>query len=183
MNNESSDIRSTQNHEIEPWFKQGWPWALIAIPFLTVIAGVITFMIAKDTSDSLVQDDYYKKGLAINSNLERLNFTQSMQLIADIEVDTANNLIIVKLEANENSQKQLSNQLSINFSHPTLKSKDKSFQLSQLSKNEFVADFTQLDSAYWHIQIEDESKTWLLKGRWLYPDQNSIIINSNLTKT
>ena len=54
-----------------PWYRQFWPWLLISIPLLTVIAGVATIWIASREPVALVHDDYYKEGLAINQNLAR----------------------------------------------------------------------------------------------------------------
>lgn len=175
--NTSSNLGS--NLDTEPWYKQGWPWALIAIPILTIIAGVTTFIIANDTSDSLVQDDYYKKGLAINSRLERFDLAQSMFLVADINIDITSNLLSINLSADKNHPIQISKELSLNFFHPTLKTKDQNFKLHQLSENEYIAEIINLEPAYWHIQIEDDKQTWLLKARWLYPDKTSISINAN----
>ncbi len=176
-NNSSSNLNS--NLDTEPWYKQGWPWALIAIPVLTVIAGVTTFIIANDTADTLVQDDYYKKGLAINSRLERFELAQSMSLVAEVDIDISSSLISIKLNSGNNHLTQISEELSINFFHPTLKTKDQSFKLNQLSTNEYVAEIINLEQSYWHIQIEDNTQTWLLKARWLYPDKTKLIIDAN----
>ncbi len=183
MNQSTNNSRSNLNSNLdtEPWFKQGWPWALIAIPVLTIIAGVTTFIIANDTEDTLVQDDYYKKGLAINSRLERFALAQSMSIIAQVDIDISSSLISIKLESDKSHQTQVSEELSINFIHPTLKTKDQNFKLNQLSKNEYVAEIINLEQAYWHIQIEDNTQTWLLKARWLYPDKTKLIINAKET--
>ena len=39
-----------------PWYRQFWPWALIAIPFLTVVASGITLWLAISHPDPLVVD-------------------------------------------------------------------------------------------------------------------------------
>ncbi len=161
--------------DTEPWYKQGWPWALIAIPFLTVVAGVITFIIANDTSDSLVQDDYYKKGLAINSNIERLELANKNNISASLTFDQKSNLLSAKFNATEH----LSKQLILNFSHPTLKQYDHSILLTQLTDNEYIADLPPLQAAYWHLSLEDQQKTWLIKARWLYPDIKELKIGSH----
>ena len=44
-----------------PWYKQRWPWILMSGPAIVVVAGFITLGLAIHTSDSLVDDDYYKK--------------------------------------------------------------------------------------------------------------------------
>ena len=160
--------------DVEPWYKQGWPWVLIAIPLLTVIAGVITIQIAFDTNDSLVKDNYYKEGLAINSSIERTELAHKLALSAKIEINSETKLLHVNLSSAE----KLPSRLMVKFSHPTLEVKDQSFALESLSGRDFVSEIISLEDAYWHVTIEDESKTWILKSRWLYPTKTSIIVDS-----
>ncbi len=169
-------MTSMNDLDTQPWYKQGWPWALIAIPFLTVVAGVITFIIANDTSDSLVLDDYYKKGLAINSNIERVEKAEQLNISAKITIDKNLNLVTLNLTAKQH----VGDELILNFSHPTLKQRDQSLLLSQLTKGEYVAEISPLASTYWHVSIEDKSKSWLLKGRWLYPDTKQLSLGTNV---
>jgi uncharacterized protein len=159
-------MNSLNDLDTQPWYKQGWPWALIAIPFLTVVAGVITFIIANNTSDSLVLDDYYKKGLAINSNIERLEKASVLQISAKLTIDDGVNLVTL----NASSISKLPETLQLTLAHPTLKNLDQTIELNQLTKGQYVAEITPLVSSYWHISVEDKNKTWLLKTRWLYPD-------------
>ncbi|MDQ7050446.1 MAG: FixH family protein [Enterobacterales bacterium] len=156
----------------EPWYKQGWPWALIAIPFFTVIAGVTTFIIANDTSDSLVQDDYYKKGLAINDNIERLERGHQLKLKAELEFDKDNQLFILTATAIN----PLPKDLTLSFSHPTLQQQDRLVHLSHLGANQYIGELSDLPSAYWHISLEDKDKHWLIKKRWLYPTKKRLLI-------
>jgi len=37
-----------------PWYREPWPWVLIAIPLLTIIASAITFYLAVSHPDYLV---------------------------------------------------------------------------------------------------------------------------------
>ena len=50
----------------QPWYREPWPWILMAGPAIVVVAGFATLAIAVKTDDGLVADDYYKQGLAIN---------------------------------------------------------------------------------------------------------------------
>ena len=50
----------------QPWYKERWPWILMAGPGLVIVAGVITVWLAVVSNDGLVTDDYYKQGLAVN---------------------------------------------------------------------------------------------------------------------
>ncbi|MBD3648953.1 MAG: FixH family protein [Pseudomonadales bacterium] len=55
----------------DPWYKQGWPWILMAIPFSAVLFGMFMLFMAGRHPDDLVSDDYYRDGLAINQQLAR----------------------------------------------------------------------------------------------------------------
>src|SRR5512137_836675 len=56
---------------VAPWYRQRWPWLLIAGPLTVVVAGFITAYLAWSTDDGVIAEDYYKRGLLINRSLER----------------------------------------------------------------------------------------------------------------
>ncbi len=43
--------------DIRPWYKEPWPWVLIAIPLLTIIASGYTFYLAVTYPDYLVIEE------------------------------------------------------------------------------------------------------------------------------
>jgi hypothetical protein len=63
-----------------PWYRQGWPWLLISLPASAVIGGIITIILAVQSPNALVVDDYYKEGLAINQEKQRLEAARNMAL-------------------------------------------------------------------------------------------------------
>lgn len=72
---------------IPPWYKQFWPWFLFGLPGSVVVAGLITVWIAIDGSDDMVNDDYYKEGLAINQQLEKQQLARDLGLRAELNLD------------------------------------------------------------------------------------------------
>ena len=54
-----------------PWYREPWPWLLMAGPAAVIVAGFATLWLAVSSNDGLVVDDYYKQGLAINQTIER----------------------------------------------------------------------------------------------------------------
>ena len=44
-------------NEQQPWYRQMWPWILIAIPASAVVASAITLWLAITHEDPLVVDD------------------------------------------------------------------------------------------------------------------------------
>jgi hypothetical protein len=51
----------------KPWYKEPWPWILMAGPVIVIVAGVITAWLAVISNDGLVSDDYYKQGMGLTS--------------------------------------------------------------------------------------------------------------------
>lgn len=47
------------------WYKQFWPWFLIALPAAVVIASLVTMNIAFKYADQPVVGDYEKHGLTV----------------------------------------------------------------------------------------------------------------------
>ncbi|NNJ73016.1 MAG: nitrogen fixation protein FixH, partial [Enterobacterales bacterium] len=71
--------------DVEPWYKQFWPWFIMALPASAVIAGITTVVIAYKNADSLVVDDYYKEGKAINFRIARIKEAENRGYTASLE--------------------------------------------------------------------------------------------------
>jgi hypothetical protein len=69
-----------------PWYRDRWPWILIAGPAIVVIAGFATAWLAWSTDDGVVADDYYKRGLVINRQLARAALGDALGLGAVLDV-------------------------------------------------------------------------------------------------
>ncbi len=81
-----NDPRRDLREDSEPWYRQFWPWFLIALPATVVVAGFVTLYIANRHADDLVVDDYYKDGLAINQQLEKKAQAEAAGLSASLLV-------------------------------------------------------------------------------------------------
>jgi len=69
-----------------PWYRDRWPWLLMAGPAIVVVAGFATAWLAWSTDDGVVADDYYKQGLVINRQLERSARGEALGLGAILEL-------------------------------------------------------------------------------------------------
>src|SRR5690606_40709111 len=62
--------RHRQHDEnIPPWYKQFWPWFLISILVFAVVIGLGLLYVSMLNPDSMVRDNYYKEGRAINMHM------------------------------------------------------------------------------------------------------------------
>jgi hypothetical protein len=71
---------------ITPWYRQPWPWFLIALPATAVVGGIITAVLAVRTYDGPVTADYYRQGLAINEEVARADRARELSLQARVEL-------------------------------------------------------------------------------------------------
>lgn len=49
-----------------PWWRFGHVWLVFSGPAIVVVAGFVTLYIAITTNDPLVDEDYYRKGVALS---------------------------------------------------------------------------------------------------------------------
>ncbi len=54
-----------------PWYREPWPWILMAGPFAVIAAGIVTYGLALNSENALVAGNYYKEGLGINRVIEQ----------------------------------------------------------------------------------------------------------------
>src|SRR3970040_678665 len=74
---------------MNPWSREPWPWILMSGPAAVIVAGAVTTWIAVATSDGLVADDYYKRGLAGSGVLRREQAAAKRAIAARIGRDAA----------------------------------------------------------------------------------------------
>lgn len=73
--------------DVLPWYRQAWPWFLIALPATVVIASIVTAALAIRGYDGPVTADYYKQGLAINEEVSRAELARGLGLQARLALD------------------------------------------------------------------------------------------------
>jgi len=158
------------------WYKQFWPWFLIALPSSAVVASIITIIIAVDNADSLVADDYYKKALQINRDLSKIELAKNLGLTAKLTLNE--DKLRLSFNAKDKSVK-LPPALDLFFIHPAQASKDISIVLIQsgsvvvdvqgasqsyISRTE-LKNVNALRNTAWNIQLLPTDKKWQLTGK------------------
>jgi len=149
-----------------PWYKQFWPWFLIFLPLSVVIAGISTVIIAQKNAVTLVSDNYYKEGLAINNILQLEKNAQKLSITADILVSTETATCTIQLIGNHSN----SEELTLNLFHPTLGNLDRSLQLQKVAKNIYQSSCTLPQAGKWYISVTNPTKSWKIKQTALLPN-------------
>jgi len=141
-----------------PWYKQFWPWFLILLPLTVVIASVITFIIAQNNKPSLVSGNYYKEGLAINSNKKLEETAKKLGLTATISTNST--AITLQLANLENQPAQI----LVKLRHATISQHDQSLSLVKIADGIYQSPFILPKPGKWYISINDPSHTWEIKS-------------------
>jgi hypothetical protein len=162
----------TQREDTLPWYRQFWPWFIISIPALTIVAAMITITIAVKTNDGLVVDDYYKEGLAINEDKQRVRKAAALEISAELSLDE-NGMIRARLPETVSALPFL----MLTLTHPGDASKDLELPLANIGNALFTSKDPLTGTAInWHVVITPPDTDWKLSGRWRPDTMNTIQI-------
>lgn len=163
-----------------PWYREPWPWLLMSGPFIVIIAGIYTAWLAVSTSDGLVADDYYKRGLAAGETLARSKHAAELGIQATFRL--AEDKIHVRLAAQQGAAVHSLSKIHLTLSHPTRSGID---QVSVLKRDGegFVGALNLPASGQWLLLLEDEEKTWRLLGSVMLPVAGEVTIGGAVTAT
>ncbi len=155
-----------------PWYREPWPWLLMAGPAAVVVAGIATVWIAVASSDGLVADDYYKQGLAINQTLQREAVAVQKGLRADVAFAGDGNGINLRLQAGPGVE--LPKSLQLRIVHPTRAGRDGLVLLRMVSAGRYEGVSPSLSVGRWMLVLQDQQSTWRLDGAMVVPQQGAV---------
>ncbi|MRD73117.1 hypothetical protein GH865_07630 [Rhodocyclus tenuis] len=160
----------------QPWYRERWPWFLMAGPAIVVVAGLTTAWLAVRSNDGLVDDDYYKQGLAVNQRVARDQRAQELSLAADVFLQPANGGEAPEVRAYLRGRPGFvfPDTLTLRVTHPTRSGIDQSVALRSLGNGLYGGRLTAPISGRWHVALENASQDWRLVGEWRLDTHNSV---------
>lgn len=156
-----------------PWYKQFWPWFLIGLVLFAIAFCSVLLYFAVTTRDTLVSDNYYKEGLAINQELNRDRKAKVLGLKGEFHFYD-NGRIIVTLD----HTKPLGDlpYLVLKFIHPTLAHRDQKLLMTPLATDRFEVKLNKALTGHWYLDLRDPSDTWRLKAEIGLPNSSVITL-------
>ena len=153
------------------WYKEPWPWLLMAGPAIVVVAAVYTFYLAKSNSADLVSDDYYKDGKHIDLQLHRDEEAVRLGISAQVLISPDKNAAKVFVSGNFDRTRPL----NLVLMHPAKKSDDQTVKLQAAQngtlsgdKTEYSAVFKPLPATHhWYVRVEDSAGKWRVEEKWI----------------
>lgn len=148
----------------QPWYRQFWPWFIIALPATVVVAGIATAIIASKDGVNLVAEDYYKQGKEINQDLSKFDRA------AALNVRIALNLEESELTLKPVSGDLVPNQaLRLSLFHPTLAGRDSDYLLTSDASGVYRLHLDQPLTGKWHIRVDAFDHEWRLQETVHFP--------------
>lgn len=169
--NERSHSSSLQRGAA-PWYREPWPWLLMAGPLLVIVAGGVTTWLAVSTSDGLVTENYYRQGLAMHRTLLRDERARVLGLAAGVRI--ADGRLAVRLRAGDHGFAPPAKLLAT-LSHPTRAGLDQAVELSRRGDTYF-GEVHLPAAGHWLLLLEDEAHTWRLLGNLVLPANHEIML-------
>lgn len=154
-----------------PWYRQRWPWILIAIPATSMVLGFSLLFMAIKTDDGLVVDDYYRQGRAIDQTMARSAIAAERGLSANVELSADG--VLIALDAHEGVV--LPEELIVTIIHPTRAGFDQALRLKRVD-GVYAGAVAPLKIGRWQVQIEDAAREWRLHGDLRVPDETRVRI-------
>lgn len=144
-----------------PWYRQFWPWFLLALPGVAVIGGLATLAVAIRHADSVVRDDWYASGLAINVDLARDRVAADRGLVATLTMEPARGEIRVALSALVAVPETL---LDLALHHPTQAERDRTSRCTRDAEDYFRCPLGAEVEGRWHVVVTPVDKSWRIAG-------------------
>ncbi|ROS05268.1 hypothetical protein EDC56_0798 [Sinobacterium caligoides] len=151
-----------KHEDDQPWFKQFWPWFIIALPATAVVASLHLVYVAMEQKPDLVRTNYYKDGLAINEELSAERLADQLDINADMRF--TDEMITIDLKGRIHTKPV---NIVIAFQHPTDATKDTTIIATRGADNIYRST-EGIPAQRWYIGLEgmDEAsmKMWNIKG-------------------
>jgi Uncharacterized protein conserved in bacteria len=154
-----------------PWYREPWPWLIMSGPALAVIAGCYTLWLAVSSSDGLVADDYYKRGLAINQTLTRERAAVAAHYEARVMLAPDGGRVRIML-----SGESLPDAVRLRLVHPTRAGLDRLATLEAAGGGIYEGRLDVPSTGRWHVSLEDREATWRLVGEWTLPPDAPLVM-------
>lgn len=163
-------MKTLTTYDTKPWYRQFWPWFLIALPGTVVVAAITTVFIAFSGADDEVKDEYVSDGFAIEEVLDRDLKAKEYGLSAQFTWDAITGEIFLALaQSNGSPTLEFPEQIQLQLIHPASEALDHEIILSTIANRRYRADMENFTPGRYYLRLfslpgEPTSIQWRLQG-------------------
>ncbi len=140
---------------ITPWYKEPWAWFIVGIVVVSITWGLFQLSVALRKADSVVVDDYYKNGKAINIDLTRNQNAEQLNIQAQLKIDDLTGELRVAVTGN---MKTPPVSLKLSLLSPVFANQDQIIILKHSASGDYVGQLTHEITGRYYIQLETDDK-------------------------
>jgi hypothetical protein len=154
-------MNAMTDRDTNPWYREPWPWLLMAGPAIVVVAGIATAIIAIETNDGMVAEDYYKQGLAVNRVMARDAKAEALGMQADVQFNEEHDRVRVMIRGGSQPAA-----ITLRLVHPTRAGEDQVVTLAHAGGGVYEGRIAPPGRGRWSLRIEDGEGTWRISKTW-----------------
>ncbi len=164
--------------DTRPWYRQFWPWFLIAVPLASVIGSGVMVTAAVQTNDGRVRDYYRSDGRTVRQDLARDQRALELRLRASLGIDSETGDVQVDLASNDAGYPP---ELHLLVTHPTRENQDQELVLRHLRGGRYVGALQADLLGRRALQLTDAAGQWrlVLDPAW-FPLRSVAMLESRL---
>ncbi len=154
--------------DTKPWYRQFWPWFIIALPASSVVAGLTTVWISMQTTDSLVVhgEDGIRK--AADRRVEAQRLAAELNLAALVNIDRESGAVTAVIRAG--ALDEVPAALEFELSHPAFADRDQAIALTKARPDEdgnavWAGHFVKVPQGRFYAVLKS-GDAWRLSAEW-----------------
>ena len=159
---------AAEREDLEPWYRQFWPWFIISLLGFSVIASLSTVWIALQTTDSLVlkSDDGIQIVAERRISAEQLANELDLAALLAFNLDTGAVSAAIRAGALDETPAVL----ELEFTHPAFANRDQLITLHQAQPDAegnpvWSGYFVEIPDGRWYVTLRS-GDAWRLSGEW-----------------
>ena len=164
----------TEETPVAPWYRQPWFWFLTIFPLAAIVWCTFMIIVASNMEDTMVTDDYSKKGRAINLELARDQAAVDLGLAGELEFDQRS--LALTLDTADGPADFP--YLVLNLFHPTLADRDRTIQFQRIAPGQYRGQLLEDIEGRWYYERRGPDNRWRLKGEAWLPAENGLSIRA-----
>jgi hypothetical protein len=150
----TATLMQTSIDRAKPWYREPWPWLLMAGPAIVVIAALATVYLAVSSDDGVVADDYYKRGLVINRVLEREQRAAALGIGAVVAIGDDG---AVRADVHRHADAAAPDAITLKVSHATRAGMDRRATLVRGADGAYYGKLDPPPTGRWLVMLETDA--------------------------
>ena len=156
-----------EHEDTEPWYRQFWPWFIIALLSSSVIAGLTTVWISLQTTDSLVLVPEQGVRAEAERQVAASRLATELGLAAAVDIDMTTGAVTAVMRAGD--LEDVPATLQFEMSHPAFADRDHRITLSKAMPDAsgnpvWVGHFVSVPHGRYYAVLN--SSEWRLSAEW-----------------